>query len=111
MSSFTSIMLYVSPLEEEHERIEEVNSIEVSGSKVFFIDVNNSQKFPDAFPRFIYVATFNHFHLEEFIELLQTKVNWKYPEYVQLIVQDEMDYTLKFYSNAGRTLLVDSVKQ
>lgn len=111
MSSFTSIMLYISPLEDELERLEEVNSIIVNGSKVFFIDVNDHQKFPDAFPRFIYVATFNHFDLGEFIELLQTKVNWKYPEYVQLIVQDETDYTLKFYSHAGKTLLVDSVKQ
>lgn len=111
MSSFTSIMLYVSPLEEEQERLEEVNSIEVNGAKVFFIDVNDHQKFPDAFPKFIYVATFNHFHLEEFIKLLQTKVNWKYPEYVQLIVQCEIDYTLRFYSHAGKILLVDSVKQ
>lgn len=110
MSSFTSIMLFISPLEDEKERIKEINSITVNGSTVFFIDVNDHQQFPDAFPRFIYVATFNHFKLEEFMTLLQSKVAWEFPQYVQLIVQEEMDYTLKFYSEAGKKLLVDSVK-
>jgi hypothetical protein len=103
-------MLYISPLENEAERINEVNLFRWNGKGISMIDVNDHTKFPEAFPRFIYVASFNYFKLDEFINHLQNDVAWEYPEYVQLIVQEESDNTLKFYTHAGKILLVDSIK-
>lgn len=103
-------MLYISGFENENERIKEVNSFINNGNIFSLIDVNNSEVFPDAFPRFLYVGTYKNFNTKEFLMHLINKVNWEYPKYVQLFVQEEDDYTMKVYSDAGEKLVLDSQK-
>ena len=111
MANYTSIMLYVSGFENETERITEVNNYVDDGNKFSLIDVNNFENFPDAFPRSLYVGTYKNFNTEVFLSFLSEKVNWEYPQYVQLFIQEEADYTLKVYTDAGRNLVLDSKKE
>jgi hypothetical protein len=110
MSTFTSIILYISAFEEEKERITEVNSFRSQDQDFSLIDLSQ-ESLPDAFPRFLYAGTYKNFPTAKFIDHLLKNVRWEYPKYVQLFVQEESDYTLKVYGNAGRDLLVDSYKE
>ena len=104
-------MLIIPGVEDENVRIEEVNMYEMkNGKKIHLVDLNNETKCSDLLPQFIYAGTFNYFDLESFLVHLKTKVNWEYPEYVQLIVQEEGAYTCKIYGDAGGRLDVDSIK-
>lgn len=108
MAKYTCIMLFISAFENENDRIKEVNSYVHKGKEFSLIDVNNWDKFPDAFPRYLYVGTYNNFNTKEFIDFLNKKVGWEYPEYVQLFIQEEEDYNLKVYSDAGKILVLDA---
>ncbi len=109
MSKYTSILLFISGIENEKERIKEINDFELkSGKKLNLIDVNNTNIFPDIFPRFTYAGTYNFFELEKFLVHVANNVNWEYPEYVQILVQEEGGYTCKIYGEAGKRLDVDS---
>lgn len=110
MSQFTSVILYISAFEEENERMKEVNSFRNEDQSFSLTDLNK-ESFPDAFPRFLYVGTYKNFQTKEFIDHLVNDVNWEYPQYVQLFIQEGSDYILKIYGNAGRDLLVDSYKE
>lgn len=110
MSMYTSIILFVSAMEEETLRIDEVNSFTNNGKNFQLIDFNNTSIFPDSFPRFIYAGTYKNFDKEGFLNHLSKKVKWEYPEYVQLFMQGEEDYNLNIYGNAGSKLLVEAVK-
>jgi hypothetical protein len=110
MSKYTSIILIIPGVENENERITEVNSFEIKpGIKLNLWDINDTKKYPDIFPRFTYVGTYNFFDTEKFLQHLQT-VNWEFPEYIQVLIQEEDAFTCKIYSNAGAKLEVDSVK-
>lgn len=111
MANYTNIMLYISGFEDEKSRIKEVNSFISNGNNFSLIDVNDYTKFPDAFPRFLYVGAYKNFDTNEFLTHIATNVNWQYPEYIQLFIQEENDYTLKVYSNGGKDLVLDSKKE
>jgi hypothetical protein len=44
------------------------------------------------------------------MEFLQNSVRWEYPEYVQLLVQEENDYTMSVFNDAGKNLVVEAKK-
>ncbi len=111
MANYTSILLYISGLENEKDRIVEVNSFLNNGKSFSLLDVNDSKVYPDAFPRFLYVGTYKNFNLPSFLEFLQTSVRWEYPEYVQLFVQEENDNTMSVYNDAGKNLMVAAKKE
>jgi hypothetical protein len=111
MANYTCVMLYISGFENEAERIKEVNSFLNNGQVFSLIDVNDTQQYPDAFPRFLYVGTYKNFNTPDFLSFLISNVKWDYPEYVQVFIQEEEDYTIKVYTNAGRVLAVDSLKE
>ena len=104
-------MLYISGFENESERIKEVNLFRSDGADFSLIDVNDYNKYPDAFPRFLYVGTYKNFKTAEFLSHIEKYVKWEYPEYIQVFIQEEGDYTLKVYTNAGKILGLDSYKE
>jgi len=104
-------MLYISGFENESARIKEVNLFQNNGHPFALIDVNDYKNFPDAFPRFLYVGTFAHFDTKNFLLFLSENVKWEFPEYNQLFIQEEDDYTLKVYTHSGKTLALDSYKE
>ena len=108
MSNYTSVILIIPGVENEIERIAEVNSFELRGKKIKLWDLNDTNKFPDIFPRSTYAGTFNDFNLDDFLKHLQTKVKWENPEYVQLLIKEEGYFTCKIYSGAGQNLEVDA---
>ena len=105
MSKYTSIILYFSSVENRKERIEEINNFESNNRKIHFEDVNDTTKYPDIFPRLIYVGSFNYFPLDDFLLHLQHKVKWNSPQYVQLLVAEEDRENCSFYIEAGAKLL------
>lgn len=111
MSVYTNIMLYISGFEHEQERIKEVNSFSYNERTYCLIDVNDTTQYSDAFPRFLYVGTYKNFPTDLFLKFLVDNVHWEFPEYNQVFVQEESDYTMKVYSNSGAILSVDSRKE
>ena len=105
MSNYTSIMLIIPGIENENKRIEEVNTFELRNRKIKL----NSLDYLDMLPKFTFAGTFKDFDLHSFLVHLQS-VKWEYPEYVQLIIQEEDTYSCKVYSHAGAKLEVDSIK-
>ena len=104
MSKYTSIILYVSGLEELEDRLTEVKNFQHNNSSLTLFDVNENFE-PDAFPRFTYVGSYNYFNTDRFIEHIRDKVNWDYPEYVQLFIQEEGYGNCNIYINACRDIL------
>ena len=104
MSCVTNVILTFSIVEEEGDRMKEVNSYETFiRSRGFAAPI---QAYPDAYPTItteadiftggtrtpeqpIYVAAFNHLPLKEFLQHIRTKVRWEEPENVRCFVCDE----------------------
>ncbi len=98
MSRYVSLMLFVSGMENEGERIKEVTTFEMpDGENINLWDVNEDP-FPDIFPRSIYCATYKNIDVNRFLIHLREKVSWKYPEFNSLIVQEEGKGGLDFYN-------------
>jgi hypothetical protein len=109
MSQYTSVMLFISVLEDETERIQEVQEFTLRGKKIGFLDLNDTKHFPDAFPRYSYAATFNYLPLNDFLNHLQHKVRWEYPDHVQILIQEETPMDCSFYVKAGAQLVYKAV--
>ncbi|MEQ1733637.1 MAG: hypothetical protein ABL940_08190 [Bacteroidia bacterium] len=99
MSNVTNLILTISTLENEIEKMQQVNSFEYRGLQMNLISVDYNKnnaigtrwyggtKFLEAG---IYIGAFNHFPLYEFIEHLK-KIKWEYPKTVQIIYQEQND--------------------
>lgn len=109
MSKYTSLILYVSGLEELDDRLKEVNSFHNNSFSLKLFDVNENF-YPDTFPRFTYVGAYNYFDTKVFVEHIRDKVNWDYPEYVQLFIQEEGYANCTIYINACKDLLYSAEK-
>ena len=108
MSHYTSIILYIPSSEDVKQRLEEVNRFEYNNAKIGFVDLNDTKKFPDIFPRYLYASCFNHFPLSNFLTHLQTQVKWEDPHLVQVLVEDERHENCSFYTNAGAVCVYES---
>lgn len=108
MSRYTSIILYISGVENEKQRIREVETFVFGNASIKLFDLNDTAIFPDVFPRFVYAGSFNYFPLNEFLTHLQEKVNWDYPESIQLLVEEEGKACCSFYVEAGAKLIYES---
>jgi hypothetical protein len=98
MSKYTSIILFIPGSENEAERIREVNAYKLpNGGTINLIDVNKDD-FPDIFPRFMYCGTYNYFPTANFIEYLKHNVNWEKVENIRVIVDEEANETLDYYT-------------
>jgi hypothetical protein len=99
MSVVTNLILTFSISEDEDRCINEVNNYEYQGIKMNLVsvdfdkDIDNRKawyggtKFMEA-P--IFLGAFNHLDIEDFKRYLR-KVNWEFPELVQLIVKEQDD--------------------
>ena len=88
----------MSGMEDERDRIKEVNLFQtIFGNPINLNDLNH-EPFPDIFPRSIYAGTYKSFRTDLFIEHLLSNVNWEYPEYVTVIIREEVEFGLKVYS-------------
>ncbi|MDR6570883.1 hypothetical protein [Chitinophaga ginsengisegetis] len=98
MSRYVSLILFISGMEDEDDRMEEVITFEMpDGASINLVDVNHSP-FPDLFPRSIYCGTYRNIDVNNFLTHLREKVSWKYAEFNSLIVQEEGKGGLDFYS-------------
>jgi hypothetical protein len=88
MANYTCIMLFISGFENEAEKINEVNSFHNDGKLFSLLDVNDSTKFPDAFPRYLYVGTYKNLKVHDVLSFINTRVKWQFPEYVQFFIQE-----------------------
>lgn len=107
MSKYTNVILIISGLEELEDRLKEVDKFVHNNSNIKLLDVNENFN-PDVFPRFTYVGSYNYFNTQEFIEHIRDNVYWDYPEYVQLLVQEENYANCTIYINACKTILYNS---
>ncbi len=98
MSRYTSLILYIPALENETDRIKEVNSFKIANKHTINLSDVNMKPYPDLFPRFIYCGTYNYFDLNPFLEHIRNNVNWEYPEHVKLMVQEEEKEGLDVYT-------------
>lgn len=99
MSVVTNIILTFSCLEDEKERLREINT--------FFPDISGLTSCDDdKLPRGWYggtkmletnicIGAFNHLDFERFLEHMKT-IKWRYPEYAQIIVQEQEDDRFRF---------------
>ena len=120
MSFVTDVILVFPSTENEIKRVKEVNSfsdIKSGNLNLKSIDEPNNNNKEWAwyggskfFSNYIYVGAFNHLNLESFLNHVSMNVNWEEPEYVQLFIGLENEYTFRVYNNAGSSLVVDSVK-
>ena len=99
MSIVTNLILTFSISEDEDSCMSEVNNYEYRGLKMNLVsvdfdkDIDNRKawyggtKFMET-P--IFLGAFNHLDIEDFKRYLR-KVNWEFPELVQLIVKEQED--------------------
>ena len=99
MSVVTNLILTFSISEDEDRCISDVNNYEYQGLKMNLVsvdfdkDIDNGKswyggtKFMEA-P--IFLGAFNRLDIEDFKRYLR-KVNWEFPELVQLIVKEQDD--------------------
>lgn len=98
MGNYTSIMLFISPSENLTKRMNEINAyVRENGREFSMIDLNE-KPFPDAFPRYTLCGAYNYFDLAHFLRYLNSGVNWEEPQYVRLVVQDDLSEGVEFYS-------------
>ncbi|MBK8721997.1 MAG: hypothetical protein IPL95_06870 [Saprospiraceae bacterium] len=103
-------MLYISGFEDRNQRLIEVNSYRHNNSEIKLIDLNDYNRFPDVFPRYLYAATINHLDIKSFLSHISLMVKWKYPEYIQLIISEEDYSDCSFYVFAGKKLIYKANK-
>jgi hypothetical protein len=103
MSNVTNIILTISCSDDEIEKIKQVNSFVYRGLQMDLVSADYNKvmatgtrwyggtKFLEAG---IYIGAFNHFPLTEFVDHLK-KINWEYPESVQVIYRGQDDEKFK----------------
>ncbi|MDJ1501220.1 hypothetical protein [Xanthocytophaga agilis] len=119
MSFITNIILLFPDIEDELERMKEVNSFTYRGILINLISINEPN--PEEFVTWyggrkklsgnMFIGAYNYFDEEGFRQHLFSNVNWESPEYVQLIIKSEAEWTYKVYTDAGKTLVYDSILQ
>ncbi|MFM7853726.1 MAG: hypothetical protein ACKO96_17840 [Flammeovirgaceae bacterium] len=119
MSFVTTILLVFPGLENEMERINEVNSFTYRNLPLDIRSVDWPNKEPYTAwyggTKFVngclYLGSYNHFKIDDFLRHLSSSVNWEYPEYVQLFVRNENEWNYNIYSNAGKDLVYRAIEQ
>lgn len=104
MSSVTNLILYFDSLEEDDERIKEVNAFEYSGGILNLVsfDFERGKVSADGFnmrwyggskclEARLFCGAFNWLPLPDFMYHLENKVKWEYRESVQVIVKEDND--------------------
>jgi protein associated with RNAse G/E len=94
MSVVTNLILHIGILEDEEDRIKDVNEFWEDGIGLVSFDSSDlprgwygGTKMLEAN---LYVGAFNYLDLDEFITHLE-KIRWEYPEEVQVIVKEQED--------------------
>lgn len=121
MSIVTSIIIIFPYSEDERDRIEEINSFTFEDRKFYFhwIDQNTTADNQSdcysgnkVFNSVLLLASYNKFPTEPFLKHLSSKVNWLDIDAVQVLLnsEDTNDKTFQIYSDAGKTLVCNSLK-
>lgn len=105
MSKYTSIILLIPRAEDENLRIVEVNRFKINDNKYLNLqDLNAIETLPTS----TFVGRYNYFDSGKFLNHLQKNVNWEFPEYVQIVIQEEGAKNCKIYSHAGSKIIEDA---
>lgn len=118
MSFVTTVILIFSGIENEEERIREVNSFSYRNLPLDIRSVETPNKEPytawyggtKGINGRIYIGSYNHFEVDNFLKHI-SKINWEYPEYVQLLIQNEDEYNYSLYLDAGKNLQYKSIHE
>lgn len=93
MSNVTNVILSFGILENEADRIKEVNKAKCLEGQPFL----GADLPPEAYGGYkaletpLYIAALNHVSWQELIAHLKAGVSWEYPEEVQLLVKGQDD--------------------
>lgn len=108
MSYITSVMLFIGGLEEEEERLKEVNVFFQSRGTTGLVAVTNKKSTEDklggnkVFVDGLYLGAYNYFSLKLFEEHLNC-IHWEHPEQIQLFVLTENDLTFHIVELNSKT--------
>lgn len=118
MSFVTTVILIFPGLENETERINEVNSFRYNGHS---LDIRSIES-PNAEPLVswyggtkgaigrIYIGSYNYFEVEAFLKHI-ANVRWEEPAYVQILIRNENEWNYSLYGNAGKQLIYKAIEQ
>jgi hypothetical protein len=118
MSFVTTVILIFPGFEHEEERMKEVNSFSCKGSRLDLrsIEGPNKTQFKAWYGGTkgiigrIYIGSFNHFEVENFLEHV-SKVGWEKPETIQVLIRNENEWTYSLYGMAGKQLIYKAIEQ
>jgi hypothetical protein len=118
MSFVTTVVLIFSGMENEEERIKEVNSFSYRKLPLDIRSVEAPNKVPytawyggtKGINGCIYIGSYNHFEVEDFLKHV-AKANWEDPEYVQIFIRNENEWNYSLYGDAGRKLIYKAIQE
>jgi hypothetical protein len=99
MSVVTNLILSFASLEQEDERIKEVNDFVYNGERLNLVSIDYNKDIGKRtvwyggnkfFEGRVYMGAFNHFNTADFIEHLKT-IRWEAPDLVQVIIKEDWD--------------------
>lgn len=108
MSYVTNLILHMDGMEEEQERIQEVNAFFDERTRPF-IGLHDTELLPHGWyggskylECHVYVGAFNYLDLDGLLKHLGT-VKWSYPAEVQLFIKDENEETFRLVHGVEQT--------
>jgi hypothetical protein len=118
MSFVTTIVLMFPGIEDEEERMKELNAFSYRDLPLDLRSVDGVTKAPysawyggtKSVNGRIYIGSYNHFDVPGFLNHLMN-VKWEEPGYVQVLIRSENEWNYNVYGNAGKTLLYKAIEQ
>ncbi len=101
MSIVTTLILVCSCSEDEELILKQISQYEYYGKKFRIVSINDSSlpkawyggdKYAEAR---IFIGAYNSLDLADFLSYLKRNVKWEFPDWVQLIVKEEIDFMFK----------------
>jgi hypothetical protein len=118
MSFVTSVILIFSGVEDEEERIREVNSFSYRNIPLDIrsIESPNKEEFTawyggtKSINGHVYVGSYNYFEINKFLHHI-SQVNWEKSEYVQILIRSENEWNYNLFGNAGKEQIYKAIIQ
>ena len=113
MSFVTTVILIFSGVEDEEERIKEVNSFPWGSYQLDLRSIDNPRVCYGGNKKingYIYIGSYNYFEVERFLNHV-SEVKWEKSEYVQILISNENEWNYSLYGNAGKELLHKAVRE
>ncbi len=118
MSFVTTVILIFPGIEDEKERMKEINSFSYRKLPLDLRSVESPNKEPfsawyggtKTVNGHVYIGSYNYFEVEKFLEHV-SNVHWENPEYVQILIRNENEWNYNLYGNAGKKLIHKAIEQ